>query len=190
MTDEGQKGPYLLVQFPELGVRPDTYVWCKGMDRWTKAADVEEVFQFYARRREENRFIHNPHIPDTVDIPIPYQHVDTTQSAAPSQHLSEQIKEQQWPDVNADTPDYSSKPANLLPLAILSILFFPPTGCVATYMAHLTNKTWKESATGFSCPEESERLRIEVHDLSRSTKMWIGISFSLSCFLIAFIIQM
>ena len=32
------------------GVRPDTYVWCKGMDDWTPASDVPDICRYFRQR--------------------------------------------------------------------------------------------------------------------------------------------
>lgn len=40
MIDGERRGPFELSQLADAGVRPGTYVWCKGMDDWEKAEDV------------------------------------------------------------------------------------------------------------------------------------------------------
>lgn len=32
------------------GVRPDTYVWCKGMDDWMKADEVPDICRYFRQR--------------------------------------------------------------------------------------------------------------------------------------------
>lgn len=32
------------------GVRPDTYVWCKGMDDWQQASEVADICRYFRQR--------------------------------------------------------------------------------------------------------------------------------------------
>lgn len=45
-----QRGPFDLDRLVEEGVRPDTYVWCKGMDDWTQANEVPDICRFFRQR--------------------------------------------------------------------------------------------------------------------------------------------
>ena len=48
---EGEKqGPFELEQLAEAGVRPSTYVWCKGMADWEKAENVADICRMYRGR--------------------------------------------------------------------------------------------------------------------------------------------
>lgn len=150
MIDGEQKGPFELAELAQAGVRPGTYVWCKGMADWEKAEDVADICRFYrnriydlmhpgsveAERRIEERRIEDAHIPSLEEID--------------NMH-------------NNDVPPY-----NILPLAIIAtILFFPPTGAVAIYYGYKAKKDWKAG------------LHAEAHENSRSAKMWTGITFCL-----------
>ena len=35
---------------PKEGVRPDTYVWCKGMDDWMPADEVPDICRYFRQR--------------------------------------------------------------------------------------------------------------------------------------------
>ena len=50
MIDGRKSGPYTLDELQEAGVTPETYVWCKGMDDWEKAADVADICRYYRQR--------------------------------------------------------------------------------------------------------------------------------------------
>lgn len=50
MIDGRQVGPMELAEVVEAGVRPDTYVWCKGMPDWNKAAEVPDICRFFRQR--------------------------------------------------------------------------------------------------------------------------------------------
>ena len=43
-------GPMELDEMPKQGVRPDTYVWCKGMDDWMKADEVPDICRYFRQR--------------------------------------------------------------------------------------------------------------------------------------------
>ncbi|MDE6510569.1 MAG: DUF4339 domain-containing protein [Muribaculaceae bacterium] len=43
-------GPMELDEMPKEGVRPETYVWCKGMDDWMKADDVPDICRYFRQR--------------------------------------------------------------------------------------------------------------------------------------------
>lgn len=45
-----QIGPLELTDLVKEGVRPDTYVWCKGMDDWAPAEDVADICRFFRQR--------------------------------------------------------------------------------------------------------------------------------------------
>lgn len=50
MIDGRQYGPMELDEMVREGVRPDTYVWCKGMDDWTYASDVPDICRYFRQR--------------------------------------------------------------------------------------------------------------------------------------------
>ena len=45
-----QYGPMDLDDMPKEGVRPDTYVWCKGMEDWTQASEVPDICRYFRQR--------------------------------------------------------------------------------------------------------------------------------------------
>ncbi len=50
MIDGRQYGPMQLDDMVKEGVRPDTYVWCKGMADWTLASDVPDICRYFRQR--------------------------------------------------------------------------------------------------------------------------------------------
>lgn len=50
MIDGRQVGPMDLDDIVEAGVRPDTYVWSKGMADWQKAAEVPDICRYFRLR--------------------------------------------------------------------------------------------------------------------------------------------
>ena len=39
-------GPFPEEELLQNGMTPDTLVWCKGMENWTKAGDVPELAKY------------------------------------------------------------------------------------------------------------------------------------------------
>ena len=50
MIDGHQYGPMDLEDMVKEGVRPDTYVWCKGMPDWALASDVPDICRYFRQR--------------------------------------------------------------------------------------------------------------------------------------------
>lgn len=50
MIDDRQIGPFELEESVREGVRPDTYVWCKGMPDWMQAKDVPDICRYFRQR--------------------------------------------------------------------------------------------------------------------------------------------
>ena len=174
IIDGEQKGPFELEELGAAGVRPSTYVWCKGMPDWEKAEDVADICRFYrirlhdlmhpgsveAERRNNESTDTNQQSSDN-DVPPAFptrfdQYLRDNDMHIPTLEEIDSMK-------NKDIP-----PVNMLPAAIIAtILFFTPTGIVAIYYAYKTKKLWREG------------LHEEAHENSRSAKMWTGISFFL-----------
>lgn len=45
-----QYGPMELDDMVKEGVRPDTYVWCKGMADWSLASEVPDICRYFRQR--------------------------------------------------------------------------------------------------------------------------------------------
>lgn len=45
-----QYGPMELEDMVKEGVRPDTYVWCKGMADWSLASEVPDICRYFRQR--------------------------------------------------------------------------------------------------------------------------------------------
>lgn len=50
MIEGRQYGPMNLEDMVREGVRPDTYVWCKGMPDWQPAEDVADICRYFRQR--------------------------------------------------------------------------------------------------------------------------------------------
>lgn len=49
-----QQGPFALDQLHDAGVRPDTYVWCKGMADWEMASQVPDICRYFRLRLSDS----------------------------------------------------------------------------------------------------------------------------------------
>lgn len=50
MIEGRQYGPMEIDDMVKEGVRPETYVWCKGMSDWEKAAEVPDICRYFRQR--------------------------------------------------------------------------------------------------------------------------------------------
>lgn len=50
MIEGRQYGPMELDDMVREGVRPDTYVWCKGMPDWIEASEVPDICRYFRQR--------------------------------------------------------------------------------------------------------------------------------------------
>lgn len=145
-----RRGPFSLDKLPEAGVKPDTYVWTKGMPDWEKAEDVAEICRMFRRRLYD---LMHP----SPELSSPSADQGTPQSASPAPESDgsisrfDHIIKRDDPDASLPTieeidarEDKTMPPHPNLALAILAtILFFPPTGFLAIYAAIQSKKLWK-----------------------------------------------
>lgn len=166
MIDGQQKGPYSLEQLLEIGIRPGTYVWCKGMADWQRADEVADICRAYRQ-----------HI-------VSLQHPSHPQVESQPDNNQEQTSIYE-PLFDPAEPDPATPlPAGMLPMAILiSIFCFLPTGLVAIYYAIKARKFKNEadaSRSKNSRPLYSRRERDDLDqqmcDAIRYYKMWMGIT--------------
>lgn len=121
MIDGRREGPFTLQQLCDAGIRPDTYVWCKGMEDWTRADEVADICRFFRLR--------------IFDI----NHPAPPPSEEPVKEMKEEAPVDMWNNV-----DISRTPVNLVGVSIaLIILCSPLTGCIALYFALRARKNWK-----------------------------------------------
>lgn len=168
--DGTQQGPFDLLDLKSAGVRPSTYVWCKGMDDWTRADEVEEIRNLFRR-----------HLEDIKDAPK-----ETTVRPVETKATPEQNHEQQVPPVvrfgripASEEPafDLDTPPQVSMTLAVLSlILCFIPTGIAAVIFTRKSQKTWIEAQNSSLSSEESANLKKQAHEYERQAKMWLGLT--------------
>lgn len=183
---EGERiGPLTLDSLVESGVRPDTYVWAKGMDDWQQAADVADICRYFRQRLFDKM---HP-APRLVECPTPKpepEGVPTMLGTYP------------FPMPEDDIDNMVQPPVSLLAVAILlSLLCFPPTGFVAIYYSVLSRKAWDQTSHSESkngknlyTAEERRQYKQQAYDAARKAKMWIGITFFLGLIMYSFFINL
>lgn len=172
--DGEQKGPFTLDQLAESGVRPSTYVWCKGMDDWQRADQVEEI---------RNQFRH--HIEKQRPVEEQAQQMTHPGNSADLNKVPGEEAPLRFPLPDLSQPENLDRPPQVsMVLAVLSLLLcFPPTGFVAVFFTYKAQKTWEKamgrqplndikSADGISLDD----LKRKAHDYERLSKMWLGLT--------------
>lgn len=166
-----QKGPLALHDLPAAGVRPDTYVWCKGMDDWRRAREVADISRFY--RQHIDNLMHPAALPAPQEAKAAEEHPETGMPRF--DRYLQQAGESGAPD-KLPEPDYNLPPRTMLvESVILTVFCFPLTGFVAIYYSMLTRREWNKGN------------KKEAHEFSRRAKMWAGITFFLGMMVYAFL---
>ncbi len=185
MVDGERIGPLTLGALVESGVRPDTYVWTKGMDDWQQAADVADICRYF-RQRLFDKMHPQAQMPVRREPKPEPEGVPTMLGTYPFP----------MPEDNVD--NMTQPPVSLLVAAILlTLLCFPPTGFVAIYYSIMSRKAWdqishSESPKGKNLytDEEKKEYKRQAFDAARKAKMWIGITFFLGVILYSFFVNL
>lgn len=186
MIDGERQGPFRLDQLRDAGVRPDTYVWCKGMDDWEQAADVADICRFF-RQHIFNLMHPSPAEPEVSEQQGPSEPDDGVRYGMRFV----------FPMQEETSVDYDHAPTSMLAPAILLTLFcFPLTGFLAIYYSILSRRAWNnvmhsESENGRKLYSEAERYECKknAHEYARLSKMWVGITFFLGMIFYAFFVN-
>ena len=181
MIDGEQKGPYELEELPAAGLRPSTYVWCKGMSDWEKAEDVPDICRLYRKLLYD---IMQPVIP-AESIPednVPDNYPADNPPQAPTR-FDKYLKDSGQPPLPTieeidSREDTSVPPPSSVGYAwLVTLLFFPPTGIIALVFSYKSKSAWKAG---------EHKL---AYDYNRAAKMWTGISLFMGLILYAFLIR-
>lgn len=168
--DGNQQGPFDLYDLKSAGVRPSTYVWCKGMDDWKRADEVEEIRNLFRRHLEDQKeqsVINPPADASTKEEnPVPQP-----------EEKPEQIRFGRIPASVEPEVDINNPPQVSMTLAVLSlILCFPPSGIAAVVFAWKAQKTWEEANRNEKTKEDMDTLKRQSHEYARLAKMWLGLT--------------
>lgn len=174
MIDGQQKGPFSLEELPSAGVRPSTYIWCKGMPDWQPAEENADVCRLF-----RNHLYDLMHPGDTV---LPGNNTSTQQDDR--WKVQPDPKDGKYPSRfdrylqetgNDPLPtldeieagkDTSAPPISMVGYAwIVTIFCFFPTGIPALVFAYKSKKAWKNGDNK------------QAHEYNRKAKMWTGITF-------------
>ena len=208
MIDGRRCGPYELDELVGADIRPDTYVWCKGMADWEQARDVADVCRQMRRHlaglrsSDTTQVCDNPFIGPTSGGTLPSPSDisgEPDRNVPPGAHtgsgspdrFSRYLGENRLPTLEEaePTPDPGTKPPSLLIASIIvTLLCFPPTGLAAVYYSVMTARIWRESSRQ-SDAGNAESYRRMAWDYCRNTKMWIGITFFMGIMLWSFLIR-
>lgn len=192
MIEGERRGPFDLHELSEAGVRPNTYVWCKGMDDWEKAEDVADICRYYRQRlfdmmhggTAEATPEHHEQPPappagsadEYSNVPLRFRGMLRDAGADPAG----------FQDTDTDNDRDLTRPP--MPTIFLSVMMTlmccPLTGLVAVYYSFRARKAWLESfrddpGGNKTLHSDAERLELRrrAHDYERQAKMWIGITF-------------
>lgn len=185
MIDGEQKGPFTLDELHEEGVRPDTYVWAKGMDDWKKADDVADICRYY-RQRIFDRMHPSPKHPENEN------NVQSSREEFDEQKMRG-LRGYPFPMPEEDPSRLQNPPMPTLGVAIAVLLLcFPPTGAIALYFSIMARKEWDKSVeiSEGKVEGDADKFRRDAHNSARLAKMWIGITFFLGLIFYAFMVSM
>lgn len=174
MIDGEQKGPFSLEELPKAGVRPSTYIWCKGMPDWEKAEDNADVCRLFRNHlydimhpTDNGIAVNSPKAADDAGRwkVQPDQPKDPHASRFDS--FLQQAGENPLPtldEIDAQQ-DKSTPPVSMVGYAWLVTIFcFWPTGIAALAYAYKSKRSWKNGDND------------GAHNYCRLAKMWTGIS--------------
>lgn len=173
--DGEQRGPFSVRELADEGVRPSTYVWCKGMDDWKRADSVDEILDYFRTARHTSTRIDNP---DTVYVSPA---TESSSQGAPGQTPGPEEQKPErigfpFRETNATEPDINTPPQVSMAFAVLALLFcFFPTGIAAVFFTYKAQKCWQSSLQENN-PDTVTSLRRQAHEYGRLAKMWLGMS--------------
>lgn len=184
IIDGEQRGPYSLNEMREAGVMPQTYVWCKDMERWQQAKDVADICRYYRQRLFE---LSHPSVAEVDKIDASGTNNNTGVAGADGNASQENggffFARNFGVDIDElnSEKDYQQRvPKDMRLLAVASVVFlFFPTGLGACYYAWQSRRLWNKYCSLDSGSAEGDVLARMAHNYCRLAKMLVGISFFL-----------
>ena len=167
--DGNQQGPFDLYDLKSAGVRPSTYVWCKGMDDWKRADEVEEIRNLFRRHLEDIKETPKEEKIMTVQ---PEEVVRKKPEEQPPVIRFGKIPASVEPEIDIDRPPQVSMTLSVLSL----ILCFIPTGIVSVIFTMKAQKAWSRANEENLTKEESDFFKRQAHEFGRQAKMWLGLT--------------
>lgn len=134
MIDGARRGPAEIETLVNDGLRPDTYVWCKGMADWQQAREVADICRFFRRRLHDRM---HPQVAPVETLPAAPE--KASGGFAQLREISSQIISTPPADETAAPP--SPCPAWLVILAFIGCL---PLGIVALISNRQMHRAWEQ----------------------------------------------
>ena len=186
MLNGQQEGPFELEELPAKGVRPSTYVWCKGMPDWEKAEDVADVCRLFRNRLYD--LMHPQSNPSALQNGISsgsdiYKNEVSDNLPASPTRFDKILNNAGQPSLPTLEEIDSRENTEIPPMSmvgyawVVTILCFPPTGVAALIYAYKSKESWRIGN------------HKEAYLYNRAAKMWTGISFFLGFILYAALIR-
>lgn len=170
MIEGEQKGPFTLEELPSAGVRPSTYIWCKGLPDWQKAEDNADVCRLF-----RNHLYDMMHPADTIRE-IPNDELEKYRVKPDAPHGPYPTRFDKYLQETGEDPlptleeidsqkDTSTPPVSMIGYAWLVTIFcFFPTGIAALVYSYKSRHAWVKGNNKVS------------HEYNRLAKMWTGIT--------------
>lgn len=184
-----QIGPLTLPELLKAGLRPENFVWCKGMADWQRAEDQPDICR--AMRRvlagldpetgKDLRAVAS----DAGASGSPAK-FDPTRPPQTRQEMTEYLREAFEEAERNSRPDYSYPPAgvSVVMAVAMTLLCFPFTGIVAIYYAYRCKSQWGRSLRTDLSESEREECRRRSHDAARIYRMMVGITFCIGVIMV------
>lgn len=190
MIEGQQRGPFELEELPGAGVRPSTYIWCKGMDDWEKAEDIADVCRLFRNHLYDIMHPTLKDSPEASEKGTGYKInlrkegdgniINPGATPATDSNSREDKRFPQLPSVEeiSENENTSVAPVSMVGYAwLVTFLCFPPTGIAAIIYAYKSRDAWKVGEAK------------EAHEYCRLAKMMTGISFFMGLLVYAFLFR-
>ncbi len=168
MIEGDRIGPMEIDRLVEAGLRPDDYVWRKGMADWIPAREDAEICRHFRRR-----------LHDRLHPVAPAPEYDVAAEMKNPEEATNYAEVRTRIIMQADEENISVPPV-LCPswLIILSFLFFFPLALIALRANRIAARAW-EAHEG-----------AEAHDAARRAKLFAGVAVCLGIMIWATVIRL
>lgn len=171
-------GPLSLKELVEAGIRPSTYIWCKGMADWQPAGDDPEVC------RAIRRYLAGLD-PETGANMVSAEPGDQTVEPMPEEPGNAITGIHGIPEPPSQI-DYSMQPpgVSVFTAIIVTLCCFPLTGAIAIFFALRCRADWKMAQQDGMSQAQSLEYRKKAWEDARIYRMMVGISLCLGLIMI------
>lgn len=176
-------GPMELPALVDAGLKPDDYVWCKGMDDWQQAKDVADICRYFRQRIFDKMHPGSAPAPEgqAAGAPDPAGDYTDEDFAHMKRKEANQVIGQKVMEARQrleQDPDIEEPPVTWYPFPlILSAIVFFPLGIPAVIHARRAIRFWQQGH------------RAEAHQEARTAKMYGGIALALGLIAVGALIR-